>query len=51
MQSQLDQAIDVWQPYYSDMLTHTDAEEIVTNWSAFLNVLAEWRTAKEGRDQ
>jgi hypothetical protein len=52
MASFLDETLKVWQPYYDHELSQQDAEEIVANWGAFINVVAEWKANKqEGTNQ
>ena len=48
MSSFLDDTLKVWQPYYDQELSQQDAEEIVANWGAFINVVAEWRENQQG---
>lgn len=43
----IDDTITAWTPYYEQMLTKDDAAEIVENWGAFINVLADWKAMKE----
>lgn len=43
----LDETIAVWEPHYHHMLSTDDAAEIVDNWGAFINVLADWKAMKE----
>lgn len=49
-QAYLEETLQVWQPYYEQELTLRDADEIVTNWSAFIDVLAEWTEMKIQRN-
>lgn len=51
MANYLDDTLQVWQPYYDRVLTQADAEEITANWSAFINVIAEWKAANHGKSE
>lgn len=38
---------EVWQPYYQEELTDSDAVEITENMTAFMNLLIEWDKAEK----
>lgn len=44
MTDRVQQAMSVWQPYYDNELSQRDGEDIVENWQAFINIIAEWVT-------
>lgn len=50
VQTQIDRALKVWQPYYSQALSETDGAEIVDTMTAYLSIIAEWvqETRSEG---
>lgn len=41
----------VWQPYYAEELTQEDTEDIVANWSAYINVISQWVVALQNRTE
>lgn len=38
----LEKALQTWQPYYEQELTPGDAEEIISNWGSYIELLSEW---------
>jgi hypothetical protein len=41
-QTLVDQTIQVWQSSYNIPLTQEDGEEVLSNWSAYINLISEW---------
>ena len=40
--TQIDQTIDVWQPFYAEKLSREDARQILDNMIAYFRNLLEW---------
>lgn len=36
----IDQTITTWQPYFTEPLNPSDAEEIIYRWSGFLDIIS-----------
>ncbi|MGE0201765.1 MAG: hypothetical protein AB7P76_12475 [Candidatus Melainabacteria bacterium] len=54
-QEAVEGAIQAWQPYYEELLTQADGEEILVNWGAYIELLSEWvepylASQKQGAD-
>jgi hypothetical protein len=47
----LEKTIQTWQPYYEQELTQRDAEEIVSNWSAYIDLLSQWTAILQERGE
>ena len=46
----IDYTKQVWQPYYKEELSDSDAVEIIDNMTAYMNLLIKWKRTREQKE-